>query len=288
MDEKDQYKTVIAALILIGVATILLSPPELIFQHGVMVDTAFSYTSNEKTWVRTSMKLGSNEAFETIPFTINGGWNGYSIEVKENIIETLKPDILLERVYYNLNATKPVWFIIIRAGNTSAFHDPKICYRGAGWSIINETQVEVKLNGSNWTSKEFIHKTSNNVKIMANKLIIEKNNEYKLIMYFYMKEFILTNSPGEITLIRAETTVDDLSESSRRISSFLGEILPYLFTPISSSGEPIFMYLYQRYGTMGFIFETILVSLPVIYIINLVFKGKIYILFRRLVYKIIR
>jgi len=226
MDEKDQYKTVIAALILIGVATILLSPPELIFQHGVMVDTAFSYTSNEKTWVRTSMKLGSNEAFETIPFTINGGWNGYSIEVKENIIETLKPDILLERVYYNLNATKPVWFIIIRAGNTSAFHDPKICYRGAGWSIINETQVEV--------------------------------------------------------------TVDDLSESSRRISSFLGEILPYLFTPISSSGEPIFMYLYQRYGTMGFIFETILVSLPVIYIINLVFKGKIYILFRRLVYKIIR
>lgn len=93
-------------------------------------------------------------------------------------------------------------------------------------------------------------------------------------MYFYLKEFILTNSPGKITLIRAETTVDDLKKSSNRISDFLGEMLPYLFIPSSERGSPIFIYLYQTYGSVGLIFEIILILIPIIYLGKLILKDK--------------
>jgi len=284
MDEKDQYKTVITTLILIGIITVLISPPELLLQYEIMVDTTPYYTSPNRTWVRTRMELGDNKTIETLPFEIHN-WSGYSIEIKKHIFEMLEPDIILERIYYSFNASKPVWFIIIRAENTSAFHDPKICYRGAGWNIINETSAIVELNGSIWSNDTFL-KEHNEVRIKINKLLVEKDGYYKLIMYFYLKEFILTNSPGKITLIRAETTVDDLKKSSRRISDFLGEMLPYLFIPISEKGSPIFIYIYQTYGIIGLILEIILILLPIIYLGKLILKDKYSFIMKKIYSKI--
>ena len=272
MDEKDQYKVVATALALVVVVTILLSPPEVLLQRGVMADTTPSYTSAEKSWVKTMMELGSNEAIETLPLTI-GDWKGYRIEVKESVIEALNPDMIMERAYYGADTPTPVWLLIIRAENTSAFHDPKVCYRGAGWSVVNETQVLVTLNGTGWVAEP--SKGDSNAEIKVNELLLEKDGKYRLIMYFYLKELIFGSSPGKITIVRAETMVGDPDDAHGRLNDFLSETLPYLFIPVAGGGGSVAVLLYQSYGIIGIVVELILVLVPLIYLLGLVKKGRV-------------
>ncbi len=279
MDEKNQYKILIATLLLIGCIVLLLSPPELLFQRGVMVDTTPYYNSPDKTWVRTRMELGDKEAINALPLNV-GNWSGFSIEVKKNIFEALGADTIIERAYRNTSDNNIVFFVIIRSKNTSAFHDPKVCYRYAGWNIINETQVSIKLNSSIWYETQGLIDSKRednereNVEIKVNKLLIERNEKQQLILYFYLKEFILSNSPEEITLVRAETLIDSMDKSMQRTSNLLGEILPYLFIPATGKGEPIAIQLYNTYGFIGIIIESILLLLPIFYILKLVLKNK--------------
>jgi len=278
MDEKNQYKILIATLLLIGYIVLLLSPPELLLQRGVMVDTTPYYNSPYKTWVRTRMELGDKEIINALPFNV-GNWSGFSMEVKKNVFETLGADTILERAYRNTNDNNIVFFIIIRSKNISAFHNPKICYRYAGWDIVNETQISIKLNASRWCETQGLldNKERNvegeDVEIKVNKLLIEKDKKQQLILYFYLKEFILSNSPEEITLVRAETLVDDTDRSIQRTSNLLGEILPYLFIPVIDEGEPIAIQLYNTYGFTGVIIESIILLLPILYILKLILKN---------------
>jgi len=56
-------------------------------------------------------------------------------------MEALKANLILKRVYYPSDIINPIWFVIIRAENISAFHKPQY----AGWNTINETKISVKL-----------------------------------------------------------------------------------------------------------------------------------------------
>ncbi|MHC1564977.1 MAG: exosortase-associated EpsI family protein [Candidatus Syntropharchaeales archaeon] len=273
MDEKDQYKAVATALFLVMIITILLSPPEVLLQRGVMVDTTPTYTSAEKSWVKTQMELGNNEAIESLPMNINE-WKGYRIDIKESVIEALKPDMIMERAYYGADNPTPVWLLIIRAENTSAFHDPKVCYRGAGWSVVNETQIAIRLNGSRWIADASTTRSSD-AEIVVNKLLLEKEGRYRLIMYFYLKELIFASSPGKITIVRAETTVEDLDDASRRLEDFFGEILPYLFIPVSGGGDMVAVLLYRNYGVIGALMMLLLLLFPLVYLIRLVMQSRI-------------
>ncbi len=265
MDEKDQYRTVALILLLTVIIIILLSPPDVLLQRGIMVDTTPSYTSTERSWVKTVMELGESEAIERLPLEI-GEWRGYRVEVEENVIETLKPEMMMERAYYTPESPNPVWLLIIRAENRSAFHDPKICYRGSGWSVVNETRVPLTLNGSKWVSKDGGGDGGDAV-IMVNRLLIEKNDRERLIMYFYLKELIFASSPEMITIVRGETMVENgIDTSERRVKNFMGEILPHLFIPQRDRGDPVALLLYRDYGLIGLLIEFLIILLPLIYL----------------------
>ncbi len=157
MYEKDQYKAIAVALLLVLIITVLISPPGILLQRGVIVD------------------------------------------------------------------------------RTSAFQDSKICYNCAGWSAVNETQVEVTLNASIWAASGS-YAGENDATILINELPFENEGRYKLIKYFYIKELIFVSSPDDITIVRAKTVVDDPDDANHKIDEFYSEILPYLFVSISGGG----------------------------------------------------
>lgn len=270
LDEKDQYKTIAATLLLVILIIVLLSPPEVLLQRGMIVDTTSSYTSSEKEWVKTRMALGSNEIIEELPMDIDI-WKGYGIEIKQNLIDTLNPDMIMERVYYSPNVSRPVWLLIIRAHNTSVFHDPKVCYRGAGWSVVNEEQCEITLNGSVWAT-DTSHKGNEDVTISVNELLIEKDGRERLIKYFYLKELLFASSPGSITIVRAEMSVDDLDNTSQWINDFYSEMLPYLFMPVIGGGDSLGVVIYKEYGIVGALLEVIIIIVVLGYIGYLIKK----------------
>lgn len=264
VDEKDQYKVVATALLLVIIITILLSPPEVLIQRGVIVDTTSSYTSSDKEWVRTTMALGSKEMVEELPVDIDI-WKGYKLEVKQGVIDALNPDMIMERVYYAPDVPRPVWLLIIRAQNRSAFHDPKVCYRGAGWSVVDEQQCEITLNGSVWAA-DMSYKGNEDITVSVNELLIEKDGDERLIKYFYLKELIFASSPGSITIVRAESTVDDLDDTSQQINDFYSEVLPYLFMPVGGGGDSLALIVFKEYGVVGGMLELLVVLLPLVYI----------------------
>jgi len=264
MDEKDQYKAIAVALLLVIIITVLVSPPEVLLQRGVMVDTTSSYTSNDKMWVKTQMEMGSNEVIEALPMRINQ-WKGYTVKVNEYVIKTLNPDLMFQRVYLTPDASNQVWLMIIRADNTSAFHDPKVCYRGAGWSAVNETQVEITLNASSWAASGS-YAGESDATILVNELLLEKDGRYKLIKYFYLKELMFVSSPGTITIVRAEIAVDDLDDAKQEINDFYSEILPYLFVPVSGAGDPLAEIIINDHGVAGAVLLLIVFLVPFIYL----------------------
>jgi len=264
MDEKDQYKAIAVALLLVIIITVLVSPPEVLLQRGVMVDTTSSYTSNDKIWVKTQMELGSNEVIETLPFSISG-WKGYNVKINEGTIKALNPDLFLQRAYSNPDASNQVWLLIIRADNRSAFHDPKVCYKGAGWSAVNETQVEITLNASSWAASGS-YAGEKDATILVNELLLENDGRYKLIKYFYLKELMFASSPGMITIVRAETVVDDLDDAKQEINDFYSEILPYLFVPVSGGGDPLAVIFIDDHGVVGAVLLLIVFLVPLVYL----------------------
>jgi len=270
LDEKDQYKAIAATLLLVILIIVLLSPPEVLLQRGVIVDTTSSYTSSEKEWVKTRMALGSNEIIEELPIDINI-WQGYEIEIKQNIIDALNPDMMIQRAYYNPKVSKPVWLMIIRAHNTSAFHDPKVCYRGSGWSVVNEEQCEISLNGSVWAT-DTLYKGNEDISISVNELLIEKDGGERLIKYFYLKELLFASSPGSITIVRAEMNVNDLDNTSQLIDNFYSEMLPYLFMPVIGGGDSLGVVIYKEFGIMGALMEVMIIIVVLGYIGYLIKK----------------
>ena len=270
LDEKDQYKTIAVTLLLVILIIVLLSPPEVLLQRGVIVDTTSSYTSSEKEWVKTRMALGSNEIIEELPMGIDI-WQGYEIEIKRNVIDALNPDMMMMRVYYSHNVLRPVWLMIIRAHNTSAFHDPKICYLGDGWSVVNEELCEITLNGSVWAT-DTSYKGNEDVTISVNELLIEKDGRERLIKYFYLKELLFASSPGSITIVRAEMSVDDLDNTSQWINDFYSEMLPYLFMPVIGGGDSLGVVIYKEYGIVGALLEVIIIIVVLGYIGYLIKK----------------
>lgn len=273
LDEKDQYKTIAVALLLVILIIVLLSPPEVLLQRGVIVDTTSSYTSSEKEWVKTRMTLGSNEIIEELPMGIDI-WQGYKVEIEQNEIDMLNPDMIMERVYYRPNVSRPVWLLIIRAHNASAFHDPKICYRGSGWSVVNEEQCEIILNGSVWAT-DTSYKRNEDISISINELLIEKDGSERLIKYFYLKELLFASSPGSITIVRAEMSVGDPDDTSQLIDDFYSEVLPYLFMPIIGGGDSLAVVIYKKYGIVGALLEIIIVIVVLGYIGYLIKKKRV-------------
>lgn len=270
MDEKNKYKIIVSTLLLVLITIVLLSPFDVLIHRGVVADITSSYTSSDKIWVKTRMVLGSNEMIEELPMNINI-WEGYRVVIKQSVIERLNPDMIMERTYYHPNVRRPIWLLIIRAHNTSAFHNPKNCYRCNGWNMVSEQQSEITLNSSIWTAGSS-DKRSNDITVSIKELLIEKNGKQRLIKYFYLKEISFASSPGSITIVRAEMDVDNINDTSQYIDNFYSEVLPYLFMPVEEVEDSLAVAIYKKYGLVGALVEVLVVIIMLGYIGYLIKK----------------
>ena len=121
----------------------------------------------------------------------------------------------VSRTYWHEDYFKPVFFLIIHAKNTSAFHPPTVCYPALGWEIETEKAGGAEFNvtdvawaeSSGWLSEREGHIFHGS--ISAKKPVVYKENngvitDRRVVFYYFVKDetrFV----PTSITLIRIST-----------------------------------------------------------------------------------
>ena len=171
-----------------------------------------------------------NEPLSSIPINI-GGWESNELNMDKRIIKILGVDDILYRSFRKEDNVVYVYVGYYESQKEGALiHSPKHCVYGAGWDILEATKIDIKLK---------------NVSIHANKLILQKDVEKRLVLYWYqngrktianeyiakldlIKETIL-NRKSNGALVRVSTQIKSNTKTSlERTIGFIKVFYPYL------------------------------------------------------------
>lgn len=115
----------------------------------------------------------SRRHFAEFPLTI-GGWQGRELGLDEGILEVLKVDDYMMRVYAS-EGKPPIGLYVGYYSSLSqeAYHSPKYCLPGGGWQIVHHRVVDISLASGAPTT------------VKANYVILQKGADRQLFLYWY-------------------------------------------------------------------------------------------------------
>jgi EpsI family protein len=127
-------------------------------------------------------KSVSKTNLEKLPLTL-GGWQGRSFPVEERVLRILETEYILDRDYVNRDGRHVFLSIVYYPDNKIGFHNPESCNTGAGSKIIQRDVLCIGNQESNTQADGF----------KANKLILQRMQGDKVILYFFMSGNYMTH-----------------------------------------------------------------------------------------------
>jgi len=112
-----------------------------------------------------------------LPLSI-AGWSGKSFPVSERILRILETEYILDRDYVNQEGKHVLLSIVYYPDNKIGFHNPEACNTGEGSKIIEKDVLPIgKLDSG----------------LKANRLILERTQGNKVILYFFVSGEYVTH-----------------------------------------------------------------------------------------------
>jgi hypothetical protein len=253
----------IIGLFLLTISVVLLSSdPELVFSRGVsFVSTEEGWRTGEEmlVWARSGFK--SNEEMMEFPRQL-GEWEGQDIcaETSAHLRETLGASVFLLRTYRQPGLSPPVFFLIIQARESSAFHPPPVCYRVLGY-LVEEDKDLVQISPAQ-VGDVRVGGVIPMKKLWLSKIRDGEVTERRIAIYFYLKGNQFT--ADTMNLIRFETLapVQGCPEGVlQHMREFAGLALPHLFDFREYESEILFTRLAGK-GTGGWLMIAVGVAFP--------------------------
>ena len=127
--------------------------------------------------------LVPRKSFAEFPLTIGDRWQGKELGIEQAILDVLKLNDYMMRVYIpqelikdreNRKGLAPVYLYVgyYQSQRTGAtYHSPKNCLPGAGWQFVDSEQVPVMVPGGGAP--------------IINKVMIQKGLDKQVILYWY-------------------------------------------------------------------------------------------------------
>jgi len=247
----EEYIGVIGLFGLSAVFAILFSSPEDIFRGTIIIDTGLHHKTPNELLAASDFDFYNQSDLERFPGEIEG-WKSRDFSQAERQMQALGADVLLLRMYSYEN--EKIEFILIHSKTKSSFHSPEVCFRANGWEIINKDIEPVNI--PEWGSK-----------IWVNKLIVQKGNTKKVILYWYMWGQGITRNNKNCVLTRIEMSfVEDDAEVLGTGKTFIGKLLPDMYKSRMAS-ETIAEQMVDKFGILGAIIDVLLISLPLLMIL---------------------
>ena len=109
-----------------------------------------------------------------------GEWKGEDLPIEARAFEIFETKNLILREYAK-GDTKVYLYIIYSQDNRKVSHPPEVCFEGSGITIIKKDKIQMELANNNPTRAG----TRAGRKILANKLIVEKEGISNVIVYWY-------------------------------------------------------------------------------------------------------
>jgi EpsI family protein len=166
-----------------------------------------------------------------------GWWTGTDVAMEKETLDVLGPGDFLLRIYRNNSRPQPyadlfiAYFPTQRTGDT--IHSPKNCLPGSGWSPIESNRVPLSVAG--------------HTPFVANRYLIAKGTERKLVLYWYWahgravaseywaKIYLVTDSirmnRSDGSLVRMTTpmfTGESADAAMQRLMPLVQEVVPLL------------------------------------------------------------
>jgi len=130
------------------------------------------------------------EALNAFPMAL-GSWEGESQGLSEVVTEELDADDTLARRYVSEDG-EAVWFIIIFHQNERyGAHEPVVCYRAQGWSVVDQGLTTVAREGGDFD---------------ANWLLIEGGGQKRVALYWWYTAGDLATADRDKFMARMATS----------------------------------------------------------------------------------
>src|SRR3990167_10000700 len=204
-------------LILIGVLSlsyviIFLFSPKDVTDYTV-ADTEYWRETKNGLLIKTVYDYNDKDSIISFPKFI-GEWKGSDYRYPDFVYTKLNADILMSRAYKK-NGTV-IWIDIINSKTGESFHTQKICVKGAGWTVNNESIAEFKIADS----------PNPYTRLYANKLYISKGKKKQVMVYWFMfKKF---GSKDSVTMIRLSSPIRN-NETNIAFDNIKGFVEDQLF-----------------------------------------------------------
>jgi len=164
------------------------------------------------------------------------GYVGADAPLRERALAVLGADQAAYRQYRRVDG-RPIWLFLGYFGSQqerSQIHSPKHCYPGSGWTIYDESAVEM---------------TINNQQVKATRLLVHDGSRKQVVLYWFltnsgiitneyalkwdqMKHALLRQSQ-RATFIRFSALIgpdEDAKAVDMELSAFINAIAPHLLS----------------------------------------------------------
>lgn len=119
---------------------------------------------------------------DRLPLTL-GEWQGKGFPVEERILRILETEYILDRDYVNGEGRHVYLSIVYYPDNKIGFHNPESCNTGAGSKIIQKDVLPIGNQKPDTRLDGF----------KANRLILERMQGDKVILYFFVSGNYITH-----------------------------------------------------------------------------------------------
>jgi len=203
--QKDPV-ALIGIILLVYVLIFLFAPQDIM--DFTVVDTEYWRETENRLIVKSAYDYNSKESIEQFP-PVLGNWSSFDYSYSESVYEKLNADVVLTRGYKSGNDM--IWMDIIHSNVGESFHKQKICVEGSGWTVVNESVVQIDIGASKSNPYSFL---------CTNRLDIEKDGSRQVLLYWFMfKKF---GSSNAVTMIRLSSPVpNNYSETFNTMNNFI-------------------------------------------------------------------
>lgn len=247
-------------LILIGILglsymiILLLSPKDI--TDYTIADTEYWGGTNNRLLLKTAYDYNNKDNVLLFPQTI-GEWKSFNYRYPDYVYNVLNAEIMLSRGYTKDNKNI-IWMDIINSKTGESFHKQRICIKGAGWNIDNESIVEFNM----------VDNSNSFAKLYANRLDISKGDKRQVMVYWFMfKKFGYNDS---VTMIRLSSTIhNNTEETFGLMKKFIeGQLFYKMYNGTKEDEITTAEYIIDEYGDSGkiAIMVSILIPLGMVFI----------------------
>ena len=242
-------------LILIGIISLsyiiifLLAPQDAI--DYTIVDTEYLRKTENRLLTKTVYNYNDKDNVASFPRTI-GEWKSFNYRYPESVYAKSSAEILMSRGYKKYGGNV-IWMDIMNSKTGEAIHNQKLCIKGSGWNIDNDSIVEFKI-------ADFPNPFK---KLYANMLYVSKKDKKQVIIYWFM--FKELGSDNSVAMIRLSAPVkNDTDETFNLMRDFVeNQLFDAMYDGIESEDVTMLEYVLKTYGNKGLLVVVIILLMPI-------------------------